>query len=468
VAVTNAITLQSVNGASVTIILGGNSNRCVYLASGALLSGFTLTNGAAATGGGLFCASTNVFIFNCLVIGNSAGSAGGVYSGTLSNCTLTGNAAGFGGTGGGAWNSVLNNCTLNGNIVPWTGGNGGGASGSILNNCTLSGNVTGKTYPNTTGSTWGGGAAGCTLNNCTLTGNKVYGAGAHGGGAISCTLSNCVLSGGYADQFGAGAYNCTLTNCTIANNSASYGGGGVSGGTLYNCVLYGNSAGYGGGVYWTTTLNNCTVVGNYAGYGGGGDSCTFNNCIVYSNSGGDAYYCTCNFTCAADAPAGSGNITSPPQFMNQAGNDFHLQSGSPCINAGTNGYVATLSDRDSNLRIANGRVDMGAFEYQQPNPMTVSIQANYTNVVVGIPVSFTGLFSRGAADSWNFGDGTVISNQIFVAHIWSSTGDYPVMLTVFDSSNPGGVSATFTLHVIPPPVSYVDPASANPVPPFSS
>src|SRR4051794_20364463 len=47
VAVTNAITLQSVNGASVTIIDGGNSNRCVYLGSGALMAGFTLIKGNA-------------------------------------------------------------------------------------------------------------------------------------------------------------------------------------------------------------------------------------------------------------------------------------------------------------------------------------------------------------------------------------------------------------------------------------
>src|SRR6266852_5408399 len=65
VAVTNAITLQSVNGAPVTIIDGGNSNRCVYLASGAALSGFTLIKGNAMNGGGVYCASTNAQLLNC-------------------------------------------------------------------------------------------------------------------------------------------------------------------------------------------------------------------------------------------------------------------------------------------------------------------------------------------------------------------------------------------------------------------
>src|ERR1051326_3464024 len=441
VALTKPVSLLSVNGSAATIILGSSSHRCVFMADGATLSGFTFTNGTAGKCGGGYCTSTNAFIYNCLVIGNSAASGGGVSSGTLGNCTLMGNSAGFSGSGGGALNSVLNNCTLTGNTVPWTGGNGGGAAGSTLNNCTLNGNMTGKTSPNTTGSTWGGGVAGCKLNDCTLTGNKVYGAGAHGAGATDSILNNCTLSGGYADHLGGGAYNSTLTNCTLANNSASYGGGGVSGGTLYNCVLSGNNAGYGGGGY----------------------SCSFYNCIIYNNSGGNNYGSSFNYCCTPDT-GGIGNITNAPLY----GGDFRLQTGSPCVNAGSNGYVATLTDRDGNLRIAGGTVDIGAYEYQQPDPATVAIQADYTQVVVGITASVKGIFSRGRTDSWDFGDGTLVTNQVFATHSWATPGDYPVTLSIFDSSNPGGVSGVYVIHVIPPPLSYVDPGSTNPLPPFSS
>ena len=55
--------------------------------------------------------------------------------------------------------------------------------------------------------------------------------------------------------------------------------------------------------------------------------------------------------------------------MNPAGGDYHLQSNSPCINAGNNAYVSTTADLDGNPRIQGGTVDIGAYEYQTPVSM---------------------------------------------------------------------------------------------------
>ena len=115
VVVDKPVTLLSVNGPQFTIIQGDKvyawdpsghgirivGPRCVSLCDGASLSGFTLANGMAYSGGGVRCTSTNAFLTNCVIRDNSApgstanGNGGGAFMGTLYNCTLTGNSAAY-------------------------------------------------------------------------------------------------------------------------------------------------------------------------------------------------------------------------------------------------------------------------------------------------------------------------------------------------------------------------------------
>ncbi len=114
---TNPLLLLSVNGPQFTVINGGGTNQCISLNDGASLTGFMLTNGFSGDpngsylGGGMVCTSTNVFMTNCVITGNSGYGGGGAYGGTLHSCTLIGNSAWF---GGGATLSMLYNCTLTG------------------------------------------------------------------------------------------------------------------------------------------------------------------------------------------------------------------------------------------------------------------------------------------------------------------------------------------------------------------
>src|SRR6266850_7178034 len=194
VAVNKPLTVQSVNGPNATTICGeyrGYSVRCVYLTNGAILSGFTLTNGSPSVygsdpekaGGGVWSESASAVISNCVMTGNiSWSTGGGAYSGCLINCTLTGNRAGG---GGGAFNATLINCTLSYNVA----------------------------YQ-------GAGAVSASLTNCVLFGNS---AGTLGGGVASCTLSGCVLSNNYANA-GAGCIWSYLENCTLSSNLARTSG----------------------------------------------------------------------------------------------------------------------------------------------------------------------------------------------------------------------------------------------------
>jgi len=353
VAVDKPLEVRSVNGPEVTMISGwrGTTNfsdaiRCVYLANGASLFGFTLTNGGASYGGGVSCESEAATVYNCLVAGNSGYQGGGAYSGTLVNCTLSTNTATD--VGGGVARGMLNNCTLNGNSSPGGGsdyyrGYGGGAYSGTLVNCTLTGNS----------ARLGGGAYGGTMNACTLSGNSAR----VGGAATHSTLSQCVLTG----------------------NHAQWDGGGTLSGTLNNCTLIGNSAGDSGGGAYNGTLNNCTLVGNSATYYGGGfdgrDSGTLNNCIAYCNTAGSAgnnwssvYFSgTFNHCCTTPMPTnGIGNFTNAPLFVDYAGGNLRLQSNSPCINAGNNASALGTTDLDGNPRIVSSTVDIGAYEFQGP------------------------------------------------------------------------------------------------------
>ena len=95
VAADKPLTVRSLNGPSVTLIIGATAVRCVYLTHWTALVGFTLTNGNANAGGGVFCESASAMVSNCVLSENSARLGGGAYGGTLNDCALTGNVASF-------------------------------------------------------------------------------------------------------------------------------------------------------------------------------------------------------------------------------------------------------------------------------------------------------------------------------------------------------------------------------------
>ena len=227
------------------------------------------------------------------------------------------------------------------------------------------------------------------------------------------SLEGLTLIGGSTTRAGGGIYNSgtlTLTNVTVSGNSstgdpyARDGGGGIYNGwdctlTLANVTLSGNSALLGGGINnrGMLTLTNTTVSGNSAtgdqldcGGGGGiynGYDCTLTlaNTIVALNvaTAGfqDIYGSFTIHSSLLGVDPGFVRDPSPgPDGMwgtaDDDSGDLQLTDTSLAINWGDNalavdaeGYPLT-TDRDGNPRIADGQVDIGAYEYQgEPSPL---------------------------------------------------------------------------------------------------
>ena len=142
-----AITIQSANGATATVIDGGGSVICANLGgvsasspmTNTVLRGFTLRNGYAAVDGGGALGGT---LYNCVVVSNKAARCGGgVVAAKLANCVIVDNRA-LGGNGGGLYNSSAVNCTI---VENTASGNGGGTFADIQGveniNCIVFGNA---------------------------------------------------------------------------------------------------------------------------------------------------------------------------------------------------------------------------------------------------------------------------------------------------------------------------------------
>jgi len=204
-----------------------------------------------------------------------------------------------------------------------------------------------------------------------------------GGGVYSCdgSIQNCVISGNGATGSGGGLYSCDglIVNCTIADNESSYGGGGLGAccGSIVSCVITGNTTyNYGGALYSCHgVIDGCTITGNEAQswLTDGGEALAYcnadiRNCIIWGNGETSekeiqeghlpTHCCIRGWT-----GGGKGNIFVDPLFVAPENGDYHLEAGSPCINAGYNWSEHSQKDMDGLPRIINGTVDMGAYEF---------------------------------------------------------------------------------------------------------
>ena len=99
-------------------------------------------------------------------------------------------------------------------------------------------------------------------------------------------------------------------------------------------------------------------------------------------------------------------------------------------------------------------------------PLSVTIGSTCTNVAATFRVGLTTLIDgQTTASVWDFGDGTVASNQPYTTHAWAAPGDYEVVLRAHNDSGLQGASATQTVHVVAQPVHYVAVNGSSPASP---
>jgi rhodanese-related sulfurtransferase len=299
-------------------------------------------------------------------------------------------------------------------------------AGSETTTCVL----TGFTIKNGTGTRYtdmidiyyrGGGIYGnycyATIQNNIITENSANGYYGSGGGLFSCrgTIQNNIITGNSADLAGGGLSNChgIIQNNLITDNEGIQSGGGLywCNGTIQNNTISGNLANWAGGLDdCSGTIQNNTISENSAAESCGGlNWCngTITNCIIWGNTAPDGPQLynsvTPTYSCIQDwSGGGEGNTNSNPLFVNAAGGDYRLQSGSPCIDSGYQFADAGEYDLDGNPRyvdawdssgwdgaikamviddggtvhLAWASIDMGAYEYQTAcTPLEFTLQS---------------------------------------------------------------------------------------------
>ncbi len=355
---------NSAGGGFGAYITGGNASGGAISNTGVMsIAGSTLS-GNSATGGG------NIYLPDSSAIGGAISNTGLL---SVTNSTIAGNSAAV--AGGGVNNNgtmTVTNCTIINNSSNAEGAHdvhsGYGQGGGIFNSDTV------------------------TVTNSTIADNASISAGGVANfGAM--TVTNSTIAGNSALFAGGGINNggtLTVTNSTITGNSATLetvfgytfvGGGGINnGGTLIvvsSTIAYNNVAvfGEGGGLDGTAILDNTIVALNTIGSGtttsasdifGTVSSTSGYNLIGTGGSGGLTNGTNHNQVGVANPGLGPlADNGGPTQTI-------ALLPGSPAIDKGSNalavdpttGQPLTTDQRGPGfVRIVNGTVDIGAYEF---------------------------------------------------------------------------------------------------------
>jgi uncharacterized repeat protein (TIGR03803 family) len=288
------ITIDGSSLSTPITISGNNATRVFQIDTGvyAEIANVAITAGQIANGnGGGIDNYGTLTVSDCTLSGNSAEFGGGIYNDTngtltVSSSTLSGNSATINGGG------IVNNGALTVRSGILDGNTANNVGGAICNSGTLTassssliGNRVSSNYVAQGGGIWNTGSvslSGCSVSDNTASSNYNFGnTSASGGGIFNSgtqahlSLSGCTLSGNLASAF---------TDQYTASAASAYGGAIYSLAPLVlvtDCTLYENSA-Y--SVAFSNTLNqNNVATSEGGGIYNAGQQMTVSGCTLSSN-----------------------------------------------------------------------------------------------------------------------------------------------------------------------------------------
>jgi hypothetical protein len=161
---------------------------------------------------------------------------------------------------------------------------------------------------------------------------------------------------------------------------------------------------------------------------------------------------------SAPAPGSGTNQTTPPQFVNASGGDFHELAASPTVDAGADSSLNGSLDFDGLPRTMGAHTDIGAFEYPVPVCQAVSATVPF-NTTTAVPLHCadpSGAPITSYAIVTAPGHGTVSVNSTGTATYTPASGySGPDSFTFHATSSQGtGAPATASITVTPASASH--------------
>ncbi len=312
------------------LAINGNAKNRVFhvnhFPGNITISGLTITNGHADSGGGIYNDHALLTVTNCAIDGNYAahfgsgiyndGHAGGIASVVIDNSSVVRNSGN---------NAIYNDADLI------------GSAGTLITNSTVSDNVGDAIHSAACGSPHGGSPQ-VQITSSTISGNS--------GGIFNDCLSHTVISNSTSSGNAGGIYNvwtAEITHSTFSN----------IGSNIYNDTFFGRPASMSIG---STVLKAGPSEPNIVNHG----TITSYGYSVSSDDGG-GYLNGSGDQINTDPILGPLQDNGGPTFTHA------LLPGSPAIDAGDPNFVPPpfYDQRGPGFdRVRNGRIDTGSFELQ--------------------------------------------------------------------------------------------------------